>query len=1109
MRPNRGGSAVKNTIVVRAVTSVVVLWILSGCLAEAQLFPGRITGVVRDAQGAVVAGANVKLSNPATGQERTIVSDANGEFNFPQLPIGTFQLTVSKEGFRTTITNDIVTAQGQVNNVDPVLAVGTVTSQIEVSSSSGLIQTETNEVGGQLTEVQVQSLPIGNSDYTRLALTLPGVTQNSNFAFAQYTINGSRARSNGFNIDGVSNTDPSTYLPSINEGGNSATAATRLPLDAIQEVTVSANAGADSGQNSGSVMNVIVRSGTNRIHGSVYELHRDSSLDAANFFENFHGVPKAPFVWNEFGGTIGGPIVIPHLYNGRDRTFFFAGYDGSRLRLGTTLSGNAPTPDQITTATNLVQGDGKTPNQLGLNILQQYASLGLSGPFAIDNRGRQTPNSGVLKVDHNFSTIDSLSARYLHGKGEDEFPGGGPGPGGGSQLGPWFGVTPTVADNFAISEIHVFNPRLIHTLRLGWNRFSQFQKGRDASVNPATIGFNTGVGPESYGMPEVDIRSDQLDGETFANLGLQYGAGGRVATSYQIADEVNWTRGKHAWRFGFNFLHNYSNYTLAGGRGIFTFNGSQLGDTLKQNNNITDPGVAPLVDLIAGLPTPGPGVTQITRVGSDRANISQNVISGYGVDTVKLTARLTLVAGLRYDFFTTVNESRGRFSAFDPNLGLVQASQLPGGHLYNAPRGNFGPRVSLAWQPPFELLPGKQTVVRAGFGIYYDTIPLTNFEEGLAQNPVGPTAGFTIVPGAPIPFDVGVPIFGTGAPAPPFNIASIQPHLKTPNVQEWNLNIQQELADKVVFQIGYVGNHAIHQLQLLDINQPPVGAGFGPGCDTTNGASGDCEQKARPFYAKFPTLAQINTISSAGFATYHSLQALLKTNNFHGLTTQFSFTWSHNLDTASEVEDFFGTSGYVPQDSTNLKGSYANSEFDQRRSFIFTYVYAIPFPKAGGALSYLARDWQLSGTTTFRDGFATPLLTFGDESGVGNFHTRYDCVGPIHYQLKDFSQPYASPSSFAEPADGTFGNCPRNPLVAPGLNSWDISLQRTFKLGERVGFEFRTSFFNAFNHPNFAEPSPGPANGTLITASADDGSFDSHFGVGGPRNIQFQARISW
>jgi len=717
-----------------------------------------------------------------------------------------------------------------------------------------------------------------------------------------------------------------------------------------------------------------------------------------------------------------------------------------------------------------------------------YSSLGLSGPFVVDNRGRQAPNSGVLKIDHRISNSDSLSARYLHGEGEDEFPGGGPGPGGGSQLNPWFGVTPTLADNFAISEVHLFNPRLINTLRLGWNRFSQFQKGRDASVNPATIGFNTGVGPESYGIPEIDTHG-------FSNLGLQYGAGGRVATSYQIADEVNWTRGAHAWKFGFNFLHNYSDYTIAGSRGIFSFTGSQLGGSLTADSEI-----AGLIDLIAGLPTPGSGLTQITRAGSPRANIDQNIISGFGMDTYKITERLTLVAGLRYDFFTTVDESRGRFSVFDPSQGLIRTS-----HLYNAPKGDFGPRVSLAWAPPIAVIPGRQTVFRAGFGIYYDTIPLNNFEEGLAQNPIGPTAGFTIVPSAPIPFGVGVPIFGTGAPQPPFNIASIQRNLKTPNTQEWNLNIQQELSQRFVFQIGYVGNHSIHQLQLLDINQPPLGAGYGPGC--VNPPSSACEQAARPYNAKYPTLSQINTISTPGFATYHSLQATLKSNEFHGLTTQIAFTWSHNLDTASEVEDFFGTSGYVPQDSRNLKGSYGNSEFDQRRALIITYVYAIPQPKTLSRLAYALKDWQFSGTTTLRDGLAAPLLTFGDESGVGNFHTRFNCVAPIHYQLRDFHQPYASTSSFSDPAPATFGNCPRDPLVAPGLNAWDMSLQRTFKMGERFAFQFRASFFNAFNHPNFAEPSPDIT--TKITATADDGSFDSHFGVGGPRNIQFMGKLTW
>ncbi len=1048
--------------------------------SSAQLFPGRITGVVRDTQGAAVPDATVKLSNPSTGLERTVQTDANGEFNFPELSLGSYRLTVTKTGFQTMVVTDIETSQSGVNTVTPTLTVGSVTSSVEVTSAPPLLQTETNSVGGQLSEQQVNALPIGNSDYTRLALTLPGVTQNSNFAFAQYTINGSRSRSNGFNIDGASDTDPSTYLPSINEGGNSATAATRLPLDAIQEVSVISAGAADSGQNSGSVMNVIIKSGTNQFHGSAYEIHRDAALDAANYFENLAGNPKAPFVWNEFGGVVSGPII-------KNRTFFLAGYDGSRLRLGVTQNGLAPTPEQITTATNAVIGSGRIPNQLGLNILDLYSQLGLSGPFVADNRGQQSPNSGVLKIDHKISESDSLSGRYLHGQGEDEFPGGGPGPGGGSQLNPWFGVTPTVADNFAVSEVHVFNPNLINTLRLGWNRFSQFQKGRDANVDPSTIGFNTGVGPESFGIPEIDI-GDPSASDRFSNLGLQNGAGGRVATSYQVANDVSWTRGAHAFKFGFNFLHNYSDYTVVGSRGLFTFDGSQLGSSLTD-----DGGLAGLIDLIAGLPA-GNGLTNITRTNNDRANISQNVISGFAMDNYKLNSQLTLILGLRYDFFTTVSEDRGRFSAFNPTLGLVQESQLPGGTIYNAPKNNFGPRVGLAWAPPFQIIPSRQTIVRAGFGIYYDTIPLNNFEEGLTTNPIGATGGVTITPNTPIPFGVGVPIFGTGEPEPPFNIASIQHNIKTPNTQIWTLNIQQELSRQFMFQIGYVGSHSIHQLQLLDINQPTPG-------------DVDGEQERRPFNEEFPNYRQINTISSAGWAHYNSLQALLRSNNWHGLTTQVSFTWSHNMDTASEVENFFGTSGYVPQDATNLRDNYGNSEFDQRRALIFTYVYAIPSPKLDSPLGYVLKDWQLSGATTMRDGLAAPLLTFGDQSGVGNNNTRFNCIAPIRYQLRDLTLPYVSSDSFVAPDQGTFGNCPRNPLVAPGLNAWDISIQRTFRFAERYGLEFRTSFFNAFNHPNFAEPSPDGS--TRITATADDGSFDSHFGVGGPRNIQFMLKFTF
>ena len=290
---------------------------------------------------------------------------------------------------------------------------------------------------------------------------------------------------------------------------------------------------------------------------------------------------------------------------------------------------------------------------------------------------------------------------------------------GGSQLNPWFDVTPTHAANFAISEVHMFSANLLNTLRLGYNRFSQFQEGRDANVDPATaIGLNTGVGPESFGIPEIDIGSGVtpippalLQPGRFSNLGLQYGKGGRVATSFQVADDLNFTHGKHALKVGFNFLHNYSDYTTSGSRGLFTFDGSQLGTGLLASTGTPKfGGLAGLIDLLAGLPTPGN--TFISRVGSDHSNIAQNLTSGFFMDTFKATKNLTLIGGLRYDFLGTVNETRGRFSAFDPARGLVLASDLSGGHLYDAPKRDFAPRVGSAWTPPVAFIPGRQRRVR-------------------------------------------------------------------------------------------------------------------------------------------------------------------------------------------------------------------------------------------------------------------------------------------------------------------------------------------------------------------------------------------------------------
>lgn len=1067
------------------------LLLLAGAAGlPAQIFPGRITGTVRDATGGVITGAQLKLTGPAIAFERTVVTDTSGTFNFPELPLSKFNLTVTKDGFKTYVQNGITTATGQVNDIQVEMTLGSVSTQVEVTGAPPLLQTETNTAGGLLNRQQVTELPLSNEDYTRFAFLLPGVTQNTNFAFSNFTVNGGRSRSSSFNVDGAANTDPYIQLPSINQGGNSATAATRVPPDAIDEVQLLSNASADFGQSSGGVMNVVMLSGTNQFHGSAYIRHRDKSLDAHNFFENLGGLPKAPFIWNNYGGSFGGPLW-------RDRTFFFVAYDGSRLSIGTTLSSAAPTPTDIANATTLLRQaiPSAMPNPLGLAILQQYGTL--SGPFVRSNRGRQSPDSGVAKIDHKISPSDSLSGRYLIGNGFDKFPVGGTGPGGGSQLEKFFGLTPTRVHNFALSEVHIFTPRLLNTARLGFNRFHQAFQNADNNFDPSSIGLVTGS--KDLGLPEIDISAG-----AFENLGTTTGfPGQRFDTTVQVADDVSYTLALHSLKFGFNFFHNkIFGFNDNNFRGILSFDGSQVASLLPATTTpALTPALAGLVDLLAG--RPDPSNSNINR-GGTRFDVTQNIFSLYATDTYRVRSDLNFIFGLRYELIGVPKETRGRFSNFLPALGLVNVSQLPDHRIYDLVKANIGPRFAVAYTP-FHWH-GHATVIRAGYGIFHDITPLDllvgeglnpgNANPGLATNPIGTTGVFNVSV-ISTPIAPNVPVFPTGTPRPPFNLIAIDRHLKPQNAQNWNFNVQQELAPNVVFQVGYVGSKGTHLYQLLDANQPT------PGDPTT-------ADSRRPFVTQFPNFEQIATIRSVGNSMYHSLQATLRTSDFHGLTSQVSFTWSHSIDTGSETLDFFGTSGFAPQDSNNLRGSRSESEFDQRRALIFSFVYRLPSRFKKAPWTKILNGWQVSNVTQLRDGFAAPVLSFDNRSGTNSFHDRPDCLGPIRYQLKDFTMPYVVSGIVTTPLPAgvfRYGTCKRNPIVAPGLAATDISIGKDFQITERLGLQLRADFFNAFNRPNFGEPSPDL--NTRITGSADDAMFDSHFGPGGPRNIQLNLRLKF
>ncbi len=1066
--------------------------------ARAQLFPGRVTGTVSDASGAVVAGAEVKLAAPDTGLERSATTDSTGAFSFPQLPLGLFRLTVTKTGFKTYVQTGIATSLDQVNEIAVVLATGAVSTSVEVTATTPLLQTQTDIIGGDFTSQEVEQLPLGNSDYTRYAFFLPGTSTNTDYTFTQIAINGSPSRSVGFNIDGSDNMDAYRQLPAINQGGNSYTAATRLPPDGIQEISVVTGGGADTEPGAGAI-NVVLKSGTDAWHGSVYEMNRNASLEAHNFFENLDGLPKAHFIWNEYGGSVGGPII-------KDKTFFFAAYDGGNTIDGTTLAANAPSTAQITAAESALAGAGMSPNPLGQTILGLYSPY--NGPFTINGAGSQAPNAGSIKIDEHLGPSDLLAGRYIIGNGHDSFPQGSDSPTGGSQLPQYFGVTPARPQNGAISEVHNFSPTLINTVRVSYNHVTLYFFNADNTFNPSTIGLVTGAPPQDYGLPEIDIGAG-----VFENLGTDTSyPRGRTSETFQFNDDAVHSIGKHSLQFGVNWESNKvwgindTNF-----RGILTFDGCELGDSLVGPYTCGTPPPsalqpeADLIDVLAGLPDPT--ATSINR-GSSRFDIHQNVVGLYATDTYQLTKKLTVIGGLRWDFFGVPVEDRDRFSNFLPSEGLVSESQI----FHNTWR-NFSPRLSIAYSP-FEFN-GLHTVIRAGYGMYFmnmsldmlvgQTFNLTNNNPGIATNPLN-GEGIFAAPLSSVPIEPNVPIFSTaGVPTPPLNITAVDPNLDPRNLQSWNLNVEQEITHGLEFQLGYVGSKGSHIYNYLDVNQPPLGSGWTPAAIAAGVPDTTAEQEARPYFSLYPDLGQISTITSGGNSTYNSLQALLRTRVYRGLTMQFSYTWAHALDEGSETMDFFGSSGFVPRDSTNLRSNRSDSEFDVPQAVNVTYVYQLPKTHYNGAVGQVVNGWQLSGVITWHDSMWLPDLDFFDYSGTGEGHDVPDCVGPVVTQYKNFSIPAVVSGLTAPPID-SFGNCTRDMIPGPHLGQWDFSLGKYFPITERFKLQFRGDAYNLFNHPNFGNPFLVLGD-EFVSGTADNVNNDSHFGAGAQRQFQLNLKL--
>ena len=1088
-------------VIKEAFTLAIILALSASALAApVQTFRGAILGTVVDPQGAVVGGAAVTARNQGTGVERTAVTDDLGAFSIPELPIGRYEVTVQAKGFQTARVTDIQVAVAGERRVDVQLTISG-SDTVTITASALQVESTANTLGGTITAKEVADLPINGRDFTKFLVLAPGATGDPSGAtdspgsFGLFSANGNRGRSNNYLLDGTDMNDGYRNLPAINEAGVFGTPATILPIEAIAEAAILSNFEAEFGRNAGAIVNIVTKSGGNDFHGAVFGYFRDNALDARNFF-NTKPDRQTGLSNQQFGFAAGGPLV-------RNKTFWFASYEGQREEVGLNSVARVPDPREIAAL-------GGPQNPVIARLLERNPWPVPNRPVALfdprPNLSVTTPasnnvNSMIAKIDHSFNERNSLTGRYYFGDSDQSFPlailAGNVLPG-------FNTVTPTRVQLVSLSYLKVLSSTKVNEARFGYNRFTEGFFPEDAGFDPRTIGLNTGIaGPQDFGLPFIRIRNDPDFGSSLASIGSTLSVPrARVDTNWHFIDNFSWKLTRHELKFGYEFRRTFVNaFFDAGYRGRLDF--------------------ASLEDFLGGLLSGGRSAK-----GDSRRNTFQNSHAGYIQDTFRMNRRVTLNLGLRYDYFGVIDERHGLLSNFDSKAGLVLVGKGGLDRLYNRDLNNFSPRLGIAW----DVTGQGKTVVRAGWGLFYDAysqdffvgqLPFNTFNPGPAYNPVGPSPilfSFStvdrITPGAPIfTYYLDSDVF------------AIDRRARTPYVQNFNLNVQHQFAGNVVAQVGYVGSIGTKLFRYRDINQP-VNPALSSARPFDNG----------PFAPSGGTFFYVNQIETSANSNYHSLQASLQVRNHHGLSSTINYTWSHSIDNASDGQDYVANATQ-PDNSFRPDQERANSNFDVRHRFVWTSSYELPnlwkrYPRIG-------KGWQLNGVLTLRSGSPFHVNLFDDYNGTGEFFPRPDIVGDP-YAGTHGPDNFLNLSAFKVPCtldpngDGSAGSClpgtqhfgslGRNSLIGPGYANFDMSLFKTTAITERIKVQFRAEVFNLFNHPNFAspllpgfsadasfngiDPVTGRGTGFLpITVTPDVGIGNPFLGGGGSRNIQLAVRL--
>lgn len=1060
-----------------AILAVVLLASLAGVLhAQTQL--ATVFGTVTDPSGAVIPGAQITIANQSTGWKRDTVTDTAGEYHLAGLPTGGYSLRIEKAGFESQIRDLVELTSAAEVMINAKLAIGDLAQQTTVSANVAAIDTTTSTISGLLPQKSLEELPLDNRDLFSAVTLEPGVAPIpssapsflSNGKAGQVAINGIRSNMTNVLIDGMDATDPVWgYSP----GGASGFFLGLNELTEVRVLTQTFNA--EYGGHGGAVIEMISKSGSNQFHGSLWELHRDASLDAKNYFD-LGTNPIPPFVRNQFGAGIGGPLK-------HDRAFFFANYEGFRQVQASTAIATAPDAlahqGLLPSAGNPSACSNAVPGgcvAIPINPLtQQFLNLlpfsngpdngDGTGELITANKGATREDHGMVRIDHNFSSTHSLFGRYTLDDSSSQVPYAGTPPG--TNM-PGFPTIHLARNQYAtVQDRTTFGPELINELRFGVNRTTA-----STSVDNTHPGLSISLLPDRpFGM--LDVAGISLIGNGPA-VPL-----GDFSTVYQLQDQLSRTMGRHTLKFGVEFQRLQFNGMLAFAvNGLYSFQDLTPYGLQASSNNPA------LEFFLQGLPLSYVGVNP-SNADSDRG-YRETFTSGFAQDFVRVNSRLTVNAGLRYDFYSNPTEAFGRLSTF--RNPATDSAPTVGKLFAGTPLDLLSPQAGFAWN----VLGDGKTMVRSGFGIYRDQLPAFLWGVDRFLPPFFSVEEF-VFPQFLSPLNAAVT-----QPLDPFATTY---HPKFPYALEYNLNVERELPAGMILTVGYFGTRGNHLTREAEQNPFELATG----------------QRYNP---NLPS--PLLTVLTDAQSFYNSFQVSVSKRYAHRFFWQASYTWAHSVDDASV--DFSVESVNDPPDSQNIfdrKGSRGPSDFDLRNNFVANAVYDLP------GRGRLLGGWQASAVVNAHSGSPfTPMLDF-DNADVQSLLTAerpnlvgnpYDGVCPNGARVGTL-QCWFNPSAYAVPTAGEFGNAGRNSLRGPAFAQFDPALHKDFAITERDKLTLGVEAYNLFNHPNFGVPSNTQSafslggNGDAVFKDAA-GHFADDVGqilttVGTARQIQLTGRFTF